>query len=210
MRERISEIAVATRNNKKMDEIRRMLEGSGITPLSLDEADPKGQCPEVVEDAPDFRGNALKKAREASRCTGRAALADDSGLVVDALGGAPGVHSARYAGPRATDADNNSKLLLELAGQPPADRSARFVCVLALVMPAGSAGSDRSDRQEMFFEGTVEGHIAGEPQGENGFGYDPLFVPTGHTRSFAEMTEQEKDSMSHRGRALKAFADWAH
>ena len=197
MLEGLGEIVVATRNLKKVDEIARMLDGTGIKLLTLDEADPEGQCPEVVEDAPDFRGNALKKAREVSSCTGRAALADDSGLVVDALGGRPGVFSARYAGEDASDADNTSKLLRELEGMPPDDRSARFVCSLALVL---------ADGKEYVFEGVCEGTISVAPQGRSGFGYDPVFIPEGHERSFAEMSGQEKDSMSHRGRAIRAFA----
>ena len=197
MLEGLGEIVVATRNLKKVGEIARMLDGTGIKLLTLDEADPGGQCPEVVEDAPDFRGNALKKAREVSSCTGRAALADDSGLVVDALEGRPGVFSARYAGEDASDADNTSKLLRELEGIPPDDRSARFVCSLALVL---------ADGKEYVFEGVCEGMISVAPQGRSGFGYDPVFIPEGHERSFAEMSGQEKDSMSHRGRAIRAFA----
>ncbi len=194
MLEGLGEIVVATRNLKKVGEIARMLDGTGIKLLTLDEA---GECPEVVEDAPDFRGNALKKAREVSSCTGRAALADDSGLVVDALEGRPGVFSARYAGEDASDADNTSKLLRELEGIPPDDRSARFVCSLALVL---------ADGKEYVFEGVCEGMISVAPQGRSGFGYDPVFIPEGHERSFAEMSGQEKDSMSHRGRAIRAFA----
>ncbi len=192
----IHEIVVATRNRKKVDEIARMLDGTGIKLLTLDEA---GECPEVVEDAPDFRGNALKKAREISSCTQRAALADDSGLVVDALGGSPGVFSARYAGPEATDLDNYSKLLRELEGVPTGKRGARFVCCLALVLPDG---------EEFVFDGVCEGVIAEKKMGQSGFGYDPVFIPEGHERSFAEMSPQEKDSMSHRGRAIRAFAEF--
>jgi XTP/dITP diphosphohydrolase len=189
----MKEIVVATRNSKKVAEIERMLHGSGIKALGVDEV---GDCPEVIEDAPDFEGNALKKARETSICTGHAALADDSGLVVDALGGAPGVYSARYAGVDANDKDNNKKLLEELREVAPPDRTARFVCVMAYVVPGG---------HELVFKGTVEGHIAQELMGESGFGYDPLFVPEGHARSFAQMSASEKDSLSHRGRALRAF-----
>ena len=195
------EIIVATRNSKKIAEIARMLEGSGIRAASLDEVP---GCPEVVEDAPDFEGNALKKAREVSAFTAMPALADDSGLVVDALGGAPGVFSARYAGEDAADMDNNRKLLEELEGVPAGKRTARFVCVMAYVTPDG---------EERTFKGTVEGVIGFESKGESGFGYDPLFIPDlpegpeGHERTFAEMSGREKDSMSHRGRALRAFVD---
>ncbi len=199
MLEGLGEIVVATRNRKKVGEIARMLDGSGIKLLTLDEAalGPGGKkCPEVVEDEPDFRGNALKKAREVSLCTGRATLADDSGLVVDALEGRPGVFSARYAGEGSSDADNNTKLLRELEGVPPESRSARFVCCLALVLAGG---------EEFVFDGVCEGTISLEPRGRGGFGYDPLFIPEGDERSFAEMSGQEKDSLSHRGRAIKAF-----
>ena len=189
----IHEIVVATRNRKKVDEIARMLDGTGIKLLTLDEA---GECPEVVEDAPDFRGNALKKAIVISSCTQKAALADDSGLVVDALDGRPGVYSARFAGPEAGDRENNAKLLKELEGLPDEKRTARFVCALAFVTPEG---------KEHVFNGAVEGRIAVRPLGQSGFGYDPLFVPEGHQRSFAQMSPQDKDSMSHRGRAIRAF-----
>jgi XTP/dITP diphosphohydrolase len=188
------EMVVATRNRKKIAEIARMLAGSGLSALSLDQVP---GCPEVVEDAPDFEGNALKKAREICAFSGRPALADDSGLVVDALGGAPGVYSARYAGEDATDMDNNRKLLKGLEGVPPEKRTARFVCVMAYVTPGG---------EERTFTGDCEGSIGFANRGESGFGYDPLFVPDGHKKTFAEMTGDEKDSMSHRGRALRAFA----
>lgn len=201
MPEGFDEIVVATRNRKKVDEIARMLHGTGIKLLALDEVGRAqgGDCPEVVEDAPDFRGNALKKAREISSCTGRTAIADDSGLVVDALGGRPGVFSARYAGEDATDTDNYSKLLAELEGVSPTDRTARFVCFLALV---------HVDGRESVFQGVCEGTISKAPQGRSGFGYDPVFIPEGHDRSFAQMSGQEKDSMSHRGRAIRAFAEF--
>ena len=187
------DIIAATRNRKKVAEIARILDGADVRLHSMDECP---GCPEVDEDAPDFRGNAVKKAVSIMEHTGRAALADDSGLVVDALGGAPGVYSARYAGPGATDALNLEKLLRELGGVPPEQRTARFVCVMALAIPG---------RKVMTFEGTVEGRIGIGPRGENGFGYDPVFYPEGHSRTFAEMTAAEKDSMSHRGRALDAL-----
>ncbi len=190
------EIVIATRNDKKVAEISRMLVGSGIKLLGLDDA---GQCADVVEDAPDFKGNALKKARETAASTGRPALADDSGLEVDALGGSPGVYSARFAGPDATDRDNNDRLLKALDGLPIGARGARFVCVRALVTPDGD---------ERIFEGTVDGFIALRSQGEGGFGYDPLFIPYGHEKSFSQMSGEEKDSISHRGNALKKFAEF--
>ena len=173
-----------------------MLRGTGIKLLSLDDA---GPSLEVIEDAPDFKGNALKKAREIAAYTKKTALADDSGLEVDALGGSPGVFSARFAGTDATDRDNNKKLLKDLEDISPEARTARFVCVLALVTPDGD---------EKLFEGIVDGLITFEPEGRSGFGYDPLFVPLGQSRSFAQMNADEKNSMSHRGIALKAFTEF--
>lgn len=189
----MKELVLATANKKKLAEMARILEGLGITLRSIAEFP---GMPDVVEDAGSFEGNALKKAREVARQTGLAALADDSGLEVDALGLAPGVYSARYAGEGATDADNVRKLLHELGNTPPSRRTARFRCVIALVTPDGA---------ERTFEGKVEGAIGTKLRGEGGFGYDPVFIPEGHDRSFAEMSAQEKDSMSHRGRALAAF-----
>ncbi|MBF0189207.1 MAG: XTP/dITP diphosphatase [Magnetococcales bacterium] len=197
---RLLKLVIATRNQKKVEEIRRVTKGSSLDLQSLDEFP---GCPEVVEDGETFRDNAIKKAVEVAAYCGCAALADDSGLVVDALQGAPGVFSARYAGPDATDQDNLEKL--HTAMQPVADqeRSARFVCVLAIADPAGNAET---------FDGVVEGVIAKEAQGNNGFGYDPLFVPVeqnndGKGRTFAEMSAEEKDRISHRGRALAHFAE---
>lgn len=190
----ISEMVLATRNKKKLEEIGRITSGFGIKVRSLAEF---SRCPEVEETADTFEGNALKKAREICACTGLVALADDSGLEVDALGGAPGVYSARYAGEGATDARNVSKLLHALGDNP--RRGARFRCVIALVT---------LDEEEAVFDGKVEGAIGHEEQGSNGFGYDPIFFPEGHGRTFAQMDAVEKDSMSHRGRALEKFAAW--
>lgn len=153
---------------------------------------------EVVEDADTFEGNARLKAASLAEATGLAALGDDSGLVVDALDGAPGVHSARYAGDHATDADNVAKLLAALADRPdPVDRRARFRCVVVLRRPDGT---------ELVVDGSVEGTLAESPRGTNGFGYDPVFVPDdGDGRTFAEMAGDEKHAISHRGRALAAL-----
>jgi len=191
----IGEIVLATGNRKKLEEIRRITADMGITVRTIKEFP---DCPEVVEDADTFEGNALKKAREISAHTGLAALADDSGLEVDALGGAPGVYSARYAGEKATDAENVGKLLRELS-RAEGERTARFHCVIALVLPDGA---------EEVFDGKVEGRIGGAGRGHNGFGYDPVFFPEGHERTFAEMDASEKDSMSHRGRALEKFREY--
>ena len=195
MGEGVSEVVVATRNSKKVAEIGRILDGTAVGLRDLGEFP---GCPEVEETEDSFEGNALKKAREVAAFTGLPALADDSGLVVDALDGAPGVFSARYAGEDADDMDNNRKLLKELEGVPEERRTARFVCVIALSVPGGG---------EHVFEGRVEGRIGHESRGATGFGYDPLFVPEGHERTFAEMSGEEKDSMSHRGRALRKLRE---
>jgi XTP/dITP diphosphohydrolase len=190
------EIVVATRNRKKFEEIRRILDGLGVTLAGVEEFP---GCPEAEETEETFRGNALKKARTVSEFTGRLALADDSGLEVYALGGAPGVRSARYAGEAATDHDNLHKLLKELGNTPPENRGAAFACVMALVGPDGT---------EETFQGRVEGSIGLSPKGESGFGYDPVFHPEGHERTFAQMSPGEKDSMSHRGRALQRLREY--
>lgn len=158
------------------------------------------EVPDVVEDAETFEGNARLKAVALVEATGLAALADDSGLEVDALGGEPGVFSARYAGEGASDEDNVVKLLRELAARgavEPAARTARFRAVLVLRRPDGA---------EVVVEGSVEGTIAAEPRGAGGFGYDPVFVPAdGDGRTFGEMSAAEKHAISHRGRALAAL-----
>jgi XTP/dITP diphosphohydrolase len=192
----VEQVAVATTNRKKIEEISHILAGTGITLRGLHEFP---DCPEVVEDAETFEGNALKKAREVCAHTGLPALADDSGLEVDALQREPGVYSARYSGPGATDIRNTDLVLERLGETPDAERTARFRCVIAFVTPEGA---------EQTFDGSVEGRIAREPRGSNGFGYDPVFIPEGHERTFAEMSADEKHSMSHRGRALRAFAEF--
>jgi XTP/dITP diphosphohydrolase len=158
--------------------------------------------PEVVEDAPDFVGNARLKAHALRDATGEWALADDSGLEVDALDGAPGVHSARFAGEPSDDAANVALLLQRLhsvGAVSPSQRSARFRCVIVLAAPDG---------RELVAEGVVEGRIIDRPTGDGGFGYDPVFVPTeGDGRTFALMSPSEKHAVSHRGRALRALAD---
>jgi XTP/dITP diphosphohydrolase len=151
--------------------------------------------PEVVEDGETFEANAIKKAAETCRFTGLWTLADDSGLEVTALGLAPGVLSARYAGEPVSYEANNRKLLRELEGAP--DRSARFRCVIALAAPDGMCGT---------VEGVCRGRIAETAAGAGGFGYDPLFIPDGETRTFSQMPAMEKNLVSHRGRALQAAA----
>ena len=186
------EIVLATRNKKKIEEIKRITSGVPITILSLDDF---SGCPDVIEDNDTFEGNAVQKAVSACRCTGKPALADDSGLEVEALNGRPGVHSSRYAGVtnHISDAKNNEKLLAELETVPDEKRGARFVCCIALAFPSGVVRT---------FFGFAPGRISREPRGTNGFGYNPIFVPEGHARTFAEMTNEEKDGLSHRGKAL--------
>jgi len=185
------DIVLATKNKKKAAEMERIFRGQGVHFLTLD-AFPG--CPDVEEDGKTFRANALKKARAVSRFTGKPALADDSGLEVFSLDKAPGVYSARYAGEPTDDKKNVAKLLRELKGFEEEDRGARFVCCMALVMPDG---------HQKTFTGYVNGIIGKRERGDNGFGYDPVFFPEGHEKTFAEMSAAEKDSMSHRGRALK-------
>ncbi len=157
------------------------------------------ELPPCVEDAETFAGNAEKKARHYSRYAKGLVLADDSGLEVDALGGAPGVYSARFAGPQASDAENNAKLLEQIRRVPAAQRTGRFVCVLALAREGEQAGE---------FRGVAEGLILDSPRGVNGFGYDPLFFDAEIGRTFAELSLEEKFSRSHRGQALRALLDW--
>lgn len=157
------------------------------------------ECPEVIEDGLSFHENAIKKAIQIAKYTGKTAVADDSGLEVFALGGRPGVFSARYAGEGANDRSNNQKLLKEMEGIEDNKRGARFVCVIALATPDGHLET---------FEGTVEGTISKQPLGNRGFGYDPLFIPNGWDKSFAEVTPEQKDAISHRSKALKKLKDY--
>jgi XTP/dITP diphosphohydrolase len=172
--------------------------------VSLDDLGVDG---DVVEDATTFEGNAAKKARWATRATGLPALADDSGLEVDALGGAPGVRTRRYAGKHATDADNNAKLLAALDGLPPERRGARYVCVLALAQP--NASGTRGGLPVITRRGIVTGRIATEPRGHGGFGYDPIFEPDSEPpggRTFGLWSAEEKNRVSHRARAARAMS----
>jgi XTP/dITP diphosphohydrolase len=184
------EIVLATRNRKKAEEIQRILSNPDIKLLTLDDV---AECPEVIEDRDTFEGNALKKAVTIAQCTNLIAIADDSGLEVDALGGAPGVKSARFAGVNANDSANIEKLLKELRDVPDEKRTARFVCCIAIAYPEGKSA--------VFF-GYVHGRIGRVPKGERGFGYDPVFYPDGFDLTFAEMPPEKKDSLSHRREAL--------
>lgn len=188
------QILIATRNRHKLGEIRAILDTPGIEWLDLSGFP---DAPPVVEDLPTFEGNAVKKAAETAAFTGLWTLADDSGLEVAALGGAPGVLSARYAGEPCSDAANNRKLLAALDGG--ADRTARFRCVVALAHPRGDC---------RWVEGRCDGRIVDTPRGAGGFGYDPLFVPDGFDRTYAELDPAVKNAISHRARALQcASAD---
>lgn len=187
------ELLIATRNAGKVVEFSRLL---GDLPVSMKGVADFPDVGEVEESGETFEENATIKARVYAGLTGLLTLADDSGLEVDALGGAPGVRSARYAGPRATDAERNTLLLSELNATHDAERRARFVCVLALFRPA--------DGSLKLFRGTCEGRIGHEPRGDGGFGYDPIFVPEGYSQSFGELPPEVKDRISHRAVALGA------
>lgn len=197
-------LVFATRNPGKLIELRQLLpEVSGVLEvIDVDEAARRlgRELPEVDEDADTFIGNAIKKAREVSAATGLPALADDSGLEVDALGGAPGVWSARYAGPGAGAAANNARLLAALAGVPADRRAARFRAVLALADTAGPLGDD-----VITADGVCEGVILDAPRGTGGFGYDPLFLLPDRGQTMAELGAAQKGQVSHRARAMQAI-----
>jgi XTP/dITP diphosphohydrolase len=198
----VSRLLLATTNRGKLAELAPLLAAHGWEPVALD------AFPGVAvarEEEPDFAGNARSKALHYAAATGLAALADDSGLEVLALGGAPGVRSARYAGPHADDGSNRARLLAELAGVT--DRRARFTCALCLA-DAGALGAPPTVRVEV--AGECSGRIAEAPRGTGGFGYDPLFVcddPAARGATFAELPREEKARLSHRGAALRALAE---
>ena len=185
-------LVLASDNKNKLREFRTLFENFGVELISKAES---GFTEEVEETGETFAENARIKAEAVMRATGLAAVADDSGLCVDALGGAPGVHSARYTANHAdSDADRYNLLLRNLGGRD--DRAARFVCSLCCAFPNGDI---------LTAEGTCEGTILSAPRGENGFGYDPVFRPDGFDRSMAELTMEEKNAISHRGKALAQF-----
>lgn len=181
-------LVLASRNAGKTGELRELLKDF---PVELKNLDDFGSIPPVEEDGTTFDENAYKKAAFTAKVLGLPALADDSGLEVDALGGLPGVHSARYAGPNASDTDNSAKLSSEMKGKT--NRAATFVCVISIAVPAGMA---------LTYEGRCEGLIAEAPAGENGFGYDPLFYYPPLKRTFAQLSVEEKNQVSHRGKAM--------
>lgn len=183
------QIVLATRNRGKTEEIVDLLKDYPVRIRNLDDF---GPIPPIVEDGTTFDDNAYKKASLTARFLGMPALADDSGLTVAALGGAPGVYSARYGGESATDQDRYRKLLKEMAGEE--DRTAAFECVLSLAVPTGPA---------LTYEGRCEGLITQAPAGENGFGYDPIFLYPPLDKTFAQMSLAEKSEVSHRGKALR-------
>lgn len=187
-------VVLATRNEGKVVELRRMLAAHGVELLGLADVQAYEPGPET---APDFAGNALAKAREAVAHTGLAAVADDSGLEVDALNAMPGVLSARWAGRHGDDRANLELVLAQLADVPDERRGAQFTCAAGFCLPDG--------RDEVV-TGVVRGVLLRAPRGAGGFGYDPLFVPDGHQRTTAEMEPGEKDALSHRGQAMRALA----
>ena len=184
-------IVAASRNKHKIEEIEAITKKFGMSIISRDDAGvPKV---EIEEDGETFEENSYKKAYEIMKMCGKTTIADDSGLMVDYLGGAPGVYSARFAGEDGNDAKNNEKLLNLLKDVPYKERTAKFVSVITMVYPNG---------ESVVARGECHGHIIDAPAGDNGFGYDPLFVPDGFQRTFAQLSPEEKNEISHRAKAL--------
>jgi XTP/dITP diphosphohydrolase len=181
-------LVIATTNKNKVKEFQEILKDFPVTLRSLSDF---GPLPEAIEDGETFDDNAYKKALHTARILGLPAIADDSGLVVEALDGAPGVYSARYAGDKATDKENVNKLLQDMRGVK--NRNASFQCVLSIAVPSGPA---------LTYEGSCKGVLLEEPKGESGFGYDPIFFFEELSKTFAECTAEEKNKVSHRGKAL--------
>lgn len=193
-------VVVATRNHGKVLELVRLFAMPSLELVSLAELPP---FPDVIEDADSFEGNAKKKAWETALATGLPALADDSGLAVDALNGAPGIHSARFAGEHGNDGANVDKLLSLLANTPESERTARFLCVLAFADPNGALGESIHCTR-----GTIEGRVLRARQGNGGFGYDPVLTPVGETLSMAELSIDRKNELSHRAKAAAQMRDF--
>ncbi len=197
-------LLIATRSRHKLGELRELLRLEHAELVSLDELEVDG---DPIEDGATFETNAAIKARFGIRATGLPTLADDSGIEVDALDGGPGVRTRRYAGEDATDTDNNTRLLAEMAGLPPERRGARYVCVLSLAIP-GDVGA-RGGQRVVFARGTCRGRIATGPRGTGGFGYDPIFEPTSEPpggRTLGLWTPAQKHAISHRARAARRMA----
>jgi len=186
-------LVLATRNKGKIEEMKAMLSGYGIEVKGVGDFP---ECSEIEEDGDTFQQNAIKKAETISKQLGVPALADDSGLEVDVLEGRPGVYSARFAGPDATDEENIEKLIESLRDVPAGDRQARFRCVVAVAVPGKDTWTS---------EGTCEGHIVLEPTGNGGFGYDPIFYVPEKGKTMAQLTKDEKNQISHRGKAMRQF-----
>ncbi len=194
--ESVNEIVLATRNPDKGRELGALLRGIGIRIRTLEDFP---TAPEVEEDGTTCEANAIKKAKEIARATRVPALADDTGLEVDALEGRPGIYAARYAGEHATYEENCRKLLMELAGVPPVNRKARFLTVAAIAFPSGDVHVT---------QGILEGVITEQPIGERGFGYDPVFFVPEFNKTLAQLTIEEKNRMSHRGKAFAQMCAW--
>ncbi|MFJ1760983.1 RdgB/HAM1 family non-canonical purine NTP pyrophosphatase [Amycolatopsis sp. NPDC088138] len=192
----MTKLLLATRNAKKLGELRRILLAEGISGIEVLGLADVPSFPEAPETAPDFEGNAIAKARDAVAACGLPAIADDSGIAIDALNGMPGVLSARWSGGHGDDDANLNLVLAQLGDVPDERRGAQFVCAAALVLTSG---------EETVVRGEWRGTMVRERRGTNGFGYDPIFRPDGETRTSAEMEPSEKDAVSHRGRALRAL-----
>jgi XTP/dITP diphosphohydrolase len=190
-------LLLATRNLGKIEEFRRILDAIAPGEIDLVGLEQYPELHDVVEDGSTFEENALKKAREMALASGIPAIADDSGLCIDALNGDPGIFSARWAGNHGDDAANTAKVLQQLEGVPDEERSAHFTCVAALYLPDG---------RSQCVEARFDGWILHAPIGEFGFGYDPIFRPDGLQLSSAQMSAEEKDAISHRGKSLRAIA----
>ena len=189
-------LAIATRNAHKLRELGRICAAWPVTWVTAE--DHEEPWPDVEEPHDTYRENALAKAREVAAALGLPAIADDSGIEVDALGGGPGPRSARFAGQEATDAENLAKLIGAIVATEPERRTARYRCVAAIAWPDGT---------ELSAEGVCEGALVAVPRGAGGFGYDPVFVPEGSSRTMAELADEEKDAISHRGKAFRSLRD---
>jgi len=188
-------VVLATRNQHKVAELRRILDGAGLD-VELVGTEEFSDLPDVAETGTTFAANALLKAKDVAARTGLIAIADDSGLSIDALNGMPGILSARWAGKHGDDRANLELVLAQLADVPDGRRGAAFHCAAAVATPQGD---------ERVVEGTLEGTVIDEPRGGNGFGYDPIFTPRGYVLTTAELTPAEKDAISHRGQAFRAL-----